>query len=140
MRTTANLRRDARIDVRIPVVVIRGSAKREHETLDVSFRGLFIACPEPPPLRSLVRLHVILTSRTIHVHAMAVHVVAADGTREGGAGLQFWGLSGTDRQAWEDFIRRLTALRRGVPFEMETPSGIRPVAHALSTGPRIQKK
>ena len=142
MTTTANLRRDARIDVRVPVVMIRGKATIEHETLDVSFRGLFLKCKDVPALRSLVRLKVTIPSRTIEVHAMAVHVIAASDEREGGVGLQFWGLSGSDRQAWEDFVRTLVSLRREAAkraaaaavsgthpanTEMNTPSGIRTV-------------
>lgn len=154
MTTTANLRRDARIDVRVPVVMIRGKAAVELETLDVSFRGLFLKCMDPPALRSLVRLKVTLPSRTFEAHAMAVHFVGAEDGREGGVGLQFWGLSGTDRQAWEDFIRTLVTMRRdaakkaaqktmGLPesgthpanTEMNTPSGIRTVSGALSEAP-----
>ena len=153
MTVTANLRRDARIDVRVPVVVIRGKMTLELESLDVSFRGLFLKCQDPPPLRSLVRLKATIPSRTIEVHAMAVHVVAAGEDREGGVGLQFWGLSGSDRQAWEDFIRALIGARREAAkkaaqeaisgthpanTEMNTPSGIRTVAGALAS--RIQSK
>jgi hypothetical protein len=152
MSVTANLRRDARLDVRVPVVIIRGKSTVELESLDVSFRGLFLKCVEPPALRSLVRLKVVLPSRTIEVHAMAVHVVAGSGGQSspdsGGVGLQFWGLSGTDRQAWEDFIRTLIAVRRDAAkkaaqealsgphpatTEMNTPSGIRTVAGALGS-------
>lgn len=147
MTTTANLRRDARLDVRLPVVLIRGKSTLEDETLDVSFRGLFMKTKEPPALRSLVRLRVTLPSRTIETHAMAVHVIAADDDREGGVGLQFWGLSGTDRQAWEDFVRTLVTIRREAAKkaaahaisgthpahgEMPTPSGIRTVASSFT--------
>jgi hypothetical protein len=148
MTVTANLRRDARLDVRVPVVVMRGKTTHAHESLDVSFRGLFLKCPDPPALRSLVRLKVTIPTRTIEVHAMAVHVIAASEDREGGVGLQFWGLSGSDRQAWEDFIRNLIAIRRDAAkkaaheaisgthpanTEMNTPSGIRTVAGALAS-------
>jgi hypothetical protein len=152
MTVTANLRRDARIDVRVPVTVIRGKTTLALETLDVSFRGLCLGCKEPPALRSLVRLKVTVpgSNRTIEVHAMAVHVIAAGDDREGGVGLQFWGLSGADRQAWEDFIRALIVKRRETAknaarealsaahpanSEMNTPSGIRTVAGALSHAP-----
>lgn len=150
MSVTANLRRDARMDVRIPVVIIRGKGTREHETLDVSFRGIFLKCEEPPALRSLVRLKVTIPNRTLEVHAMAVHVIPAGDDREGGVGLQFWGLSGNDRQAWEDFVRALVAMRRDAAkkaalqaahpanTEMNTPSGIRTVAGALTS--RLQSK
>lgn len=148
MTVTANLRRDARIDVQVPVVVIRGKSTLDLESLDVSFRGLFLKCEDPPALRSLVRLKVTIPSRTIEAHAMAVHVIAAGDDRESGVGLQFWGLSGSDRQAWDDFIRSLISARRDAAkkaaheaisgthpanTEMSTPSGIRTVASALTS-------
>lgn len=156
MTVTANLRRDARLDVGIPISIIRGKTPLALETVDVSFRGLFLKCKDPPALRSLVRLKVTIPqpNRTIEVHAMAVHVIAASGDREGGVGLQFWGLSGTDRQAWDDFIRTLIGIRRDAAkkaaqesisghhpathpanTEMNTPSGIRTVKGALSEAP-----
>lgn len=153
MSVTANLRRDARLDVRVPVTIIRGKSTLELESLDVSFRGLFLKCMEPPALRSLVRLKVALPNRTFEVHAMAVHVIAASDGQDGGVGLQFWGLSGSDRQAWEDFIRTLIAIRRDAAkkaaheatsgthpanTEMNTPSGIRTVAGAFAS--RLQGK
>ena len=152
MTVTANLRRDARLDVRVPVVLIRGRTTLEHQTLDVSFRGIFLECNEPPALRSLVRLKVTIPSRTLEVHAMAVHVVPPADGHQGGVGLQFWGLSGPDRQAWEDFVRTLVSMRREAAkkaaaqavsgthpanTEMNTPSGIRTVG--LIPG-RIQSK
>src|SRR3954465_14067891 len=99
--STENLRREARVDVRVPVVVFRGKKAVSLETSDVSFKGLFVRTTDPPPLRSLVRLKVALFHREFEAHAMAVHVVS-DGEAPG-VGLQFWGLSGPDRTAWDDF-------------------------------------
>jgi hypothetical protein len=140
--TNENLRREARVDVRVPVTVYRGKKPLELETSDVSFKGLFVCTNDPPPLRSLVKLRVALVGREFGAHAMAVHVVLPappDGaTPEGhrpGVGLQFWGLSGPDRTAWDDFVRGLVHARRGpVPrpteahpalSEPSTPSGVR---------------
>lgn len=96
-----NARREPRIGVKLPVVVVRGKATFDVETSDVSYKGLFVRIADPPPVRSLVRLRVALPSREIEAHAMAVHV------GEAGVGLQFWGLSGPDRTAWDDFVRGL---------------------------------
>ena len=74
--STENLRREARVDVRVPVVVYRGKSPVSLETSDVSFKGLFVRTTDPPPLRSLVRLKVALFDREFEAHAMAVHVVA----------------------------------------------------------------
>lgn len=155
--STENLRREARVDVRVPVIVYRGRSPVALETRDVSFKGLFVRTTDPPPLRSLVRLKVALFDREFEAHAMAVHVVAAGGGRkekgvegdhpEPGVGLQFWGLSGPDRTAWDDFVRGLVHARRAVAkkssesvhpalSEPATPSGVRIVV----TAPHISSK
>ena len=116
-----NLRREARVEVRVPVIVYRAKKPLALETLDVSFKGLFVCTNDPPPLRSLVKLRVALADREFEAHAMAVHVVLpANGEGAGaaephpaGAGLQFWGLSGQDRAAWDEFVRGLVHARRG---------------------------
>ncbi|MDB5212098.1 MAG: hypothetical protein JWO86_25 [Myxococcaceae bacterium] len=141
--STENLRREARVDVRVPVVVYRGKSLVALETSDVSFKGLFVRTTDPPALRSLVRLKVALFDREFEAHAMAVHVVApghaadAGEHHEPGVGLQFWGLSGPDRTAWDDFVRGLVHARRGAAkksasesahpamSEPSTPSGVR---------------
>ena len=144
--TTENLRREARVDVRVPVVVYRGKSPVSLETSDVSFKGLFVRTMDPPALRSLVKLKVALFDREFEAHAMAVHVVkpsdVADGAdpREPGVGLQFWGLSGPDRTAWDDFVRGLVHARRAsakkaavaahpANSEPSTPSGVRIVVN-----------
>jgi hypothetical protein len=116
--TTENLRRDTRVDVCVPVVVYRGKSSVALETTDVSFKGLFVRTTEPSALRALVRLKVALLDREFEAHAMAVHVVVATSSgsesdsHEPGVGLQFWGLSGPDRTAWDDFVRGLVQTRR----------------------------
>lgn len=142
---TTNLRRDARVDVSVPVALRRGSRTIELWTSDVSFRGLFLEmATDTPPLRSLVQLRVSLPNVNFDTHAMCVHTV--DGV---GVGLQFWGLSGADRAAWDDFVRREIERRAPRPrrataavenadaagaephpssLEQPTPSGIRVVA------------
>jgi hypothetical protein len=118
MTTTENLRRETRVDVRVPVVLYRAKVAVTLETSDVSFKGLFVCTADPPPLRSLVRLKVALVDRELEAHAMAVHVVApSDGAEAGavrapGVGLQFWGLAGPDRVAWDDFVAGLVQARR----------------------------
>ncbi len=155
--TTENLRREARVDVRVPVVVYRGKNPVALETSDVSFKGLFVRTTDPPALRSLVRLKVALFDREFEAHAMAVHVVTtaphvdANGQaehHEPGVGLQFWGLAGPDRTAWDDFVRGLVHARRGVAKKMSdsaqhpaltepsTPSGV----HIVVKPPHVSSK
>ena len=110
-----NLRREARVDARIKVTVVRGRRMISVETTDVSFKGLFLRTDDPPPLRSLMRLRVALPHREIEAHAMAVHVSTTDDPMDGratGVGVQFWGLAGPDRVAWDDFVRELIQIKR----------------------------
>lgn len=125
------------MDVRVPVVLYRNKKPVTLETSDVSFKGLFVCTTDPPSLMSLVRLKVELFDRVFEAHAMAVHVVADAGTAEEkrtpGVGLQFWGLSGPSRTAWDDFVRGLVQARRAAAKTKTTdlaPSGVRIVATA----------
>lgn len=106
--------------MRVPITLIRGRKALPVETLDISFKGLFVVTDDPPPLRSLVRLRIALADREFEAHAMAVHVGEADVpdpsgvvVRCTGVGLQFWGLSGPDQKAWDDLVARLIARRSG---------------------------
>jgi hypothetical protein len=136
-----NLRREARVDARIRVTVVRGRRMISLETADVSFKGLFLQTDDPPPLRSLMRLRVALPEREIEAHAMAVHVATATSdASEGraGVGVQFWGLAGPDRTAWDDFVRELIQLKRAAmkrPAELATaldpPSVVGPAASGV---------
>lgn len=143
-RVAENLRREARVDAKIKVVVVRGRRQLTLETSDVSFKGLFLKTSEPPPIRSLMRLRVSLPLREIEAHAMAVHVAteedlneaAAEGgpsiatTRGPGVGVQFWGLAGPDRVAWDDFVRDLIQKKRAAT---KKPSGRMQAMKAAST-------
>lgn len=143
-RMSENLRREARIAARIRVNVIRGRRVIPLETSDVSFKGLFLETTEPPPLRSLLRLRVALPTREIEAHAMAVHVTTLEDVeamrddppgpppRGPGVGVQFWGLAGPARTAWDDFVRELIHTKR-----TKRPSSNMPAAKpAADTGPK----
>jgi hypothetical protein len=112
----ANLRREARVAARVKVSVVRGRQTATLETSNVSFKGLFLRMDEPPPVRSLMRLRVALPVREIEAHAMAVHVTATSHSDQtshaAGVGVQFWGLAGPNRVAWDDFVRELIQTRR----------------------------
>ncbi|MDB4946501.1 MAG: hypothetical protein JWP97_6035 [Labilithrix sp.] len=148
---TDNQRREPRIDVRVPIVVYRGKVPVAAETADVSYKGLFVRTPEPPALRSLVRLKVSLADREFEAHAMAVHVVPCSDDPEGpppGVGLQLWGLAGPNRSAWDDFVRTLVTARRAsarpaasegrlaATTDVATPSGF----HAVASPARVSAK
>jgi hypothetical protein len=116
LKMSENLRREIRVDARIAVAIVRGRTAVPLETADVSFKGLFVQTTEAAPVRSLLRLRVTLPTREIEAHAMVVHVVALgdapEGSRGPGLGLQFWGLAGPDRNAWDSFVGDLLRERK----------------------------
>ncbi|MCW5837775.1 MAG: PilZ domain-containing protein [Labilithrix sp.] len=134
-----NLRREARVEARVRVSVVRGRRTFALETSDVSFKGLFLVTDEPPAVRSLMRLRVTLPLREIEAHAMAVHVARADDggdERGAGVGVQFWGLAGPDRVAWDDFVRELIQAKRAAAKLAAAAGGTIPAA----SPPALSKK
>jgi hypothetical protein len=122
-----NLRREIRVDTKITVALVRGRRVVPLETADVSYKGLFLCTTEATQARSLLRLRVTLPSREIEVHAMVVHIVTpgdpGEGSRGPGIGLQFWGLAGPDRNAWDVFVgERLRSRKASLPPRTIEPS------------------
>ncbi|HVJ89048.1 MAG TPA: PilZ domain-containing protein [Labilithrix sp.] len=109
-----DLRREARVDARIKVVLVRGKSRTSLETSDVSFKGLCFRTAEAPPLRSLLRLRVALPAREIEAHAMVVHISnpSEDDASPPAVGVQFWGLAGPDRTTWDAFVGELVQKAR----------------------------
>jgi hypothetical protein len=99
--SVTNLRREVRVDACITGHVVRGRDRIPFETSDVSFKGFGFRTHQPPPIRSLVRFRLMLPSGEIEAHAMVVHVSPV------GVGVQFWGLSGNERAAWEATVQEL---------------------------------
>jgi len=100
-------RRDVRYRVQMPCVMLRGPKKNELTTEDVSFRGLFLRTDEPPALRQLVRVKLSLppTNDEFTGYGMEVHVVPPGGPRVAGVGVQFYGVSGAEKNRWDAFIK-----------------------------------
>ncbi|MEZ4258841.1 MAG: PilZ domain-containing protein [Polyangiaceae bacterium] len=133
-------RGEARVDIRLPVVLYRRRREVDAETLDVSSSGLFVRTTEAVALRSLVRVKIEVGGYgPMVVHAMVVHVIEpSDGEADPGLGLQFWGLGGRERAAWNGFVASVSRQRRGIE-----QSGPIPKAALSPDGPaqrRVQTK
>lgn len=140
-----DLRRDVRLEARVPVIIHHGRARVPYETLDVSFRGLFVVgATQLLPIRSLLRLKLDLPKISVETHGMVIHTGTNEIVR--GIGVQFWGLTGVERAAWNDYVwgllheraalvKRMKAAAEGslpsttmeTPIEPMVPSGVRPV-------------
>lgn len=104
-------RRDVRYRIRLPVTMFRGPNKFDLTTEDVSFSGLFIRTDSPPQLRQLARIQLNLPPQNDPFlgYGMAVHIVdATTGAKQGraaGCGMQFYGVTGEEKERWDGFIR-----------------------------------
>jgi hypothetical protein len=121
LRTTPlerrNLRREERIQAQVPVLLVRGKDEVPVLATDVSYKGLFLRMPTPPPLHALVRLRLgVRSSVWVEAHAMAVHHASGNSRPGGpggaGVGLQLFGLAGKERSAWDSFVRELIQTKK----------------------------
>jgi hypothetical protein len=106
----AELRRGDRTAYRLPVTLVRGREEIPLRSEDVSFSGLFLETDEPPPLRHLVRLRLILPPyhRELSAHGVVVRVVPP-GNPEGrrpGVGVELFALDRAARTVWGHFVAR----------------------------------
>jgi hypothetical protein len=101
---TADQRRDRRYTFRLPVTLLRGREEIPLRTEDVSYQGLFLDTDDPPPLRRLLRLRLLIPPfhRELTTFAMAVH--AREG---GGVGVQLYALDRAARTVWANFVTRV---------------------------------
>lgn len=109
----AELRREGRTAYRLPVTLLRGREEIPIRSEDVSYHGLFLETDEPPPLRHLIRLRLLLPpyDRELVAHGMVVHVVPP-GNAEGkpsGVGVELYALDRTARTVWGNFVARAQA-------------------------------
>jgi hypothetical protein len=102
--------------VHLPVKMKIGGRVQELVAVDVSFRGLFLSCGVPLPLRQLIRIETTLPPEGVPfaTHGMVVHVIDTARRREPGCGMQFYGM-GDERRAWERYIQHVQRTAELVP-------------------------
>ncbi|MFP4600742.1 MAG: PilZ domain-containing protein [Persicimonas sp.] len=104
------LRREPRVDISLPVVLQLPDGELNYAIDNASYRGVFIACPEPLPLRKLVRFQTRLTvsDEPLQMLGLVAHTVNAVEARESGKtpgmGLQLFGVGSETRDRWREFI------------------------------------
>ncbi len=128
-------RRDKRYPARLPIRTRIAGRLKDLFSVDVSYRGLFLAIDAPPPLRQLIRIETSLPplGTVFATHGMVVRVVPP-GVRGGqpGVGVQFYGM-GDERRAWEAFVQYVQQGSLELPDRRESrpPPNGRP---SLATG------
>lgn len=117
-------RRHERYPVSLDATITAGRRTLSGRVSDASFGGLFLCLDEPPALRNLVRINLVLPSDSLPIEllGMAVYVLRPQDAkgRAPGCGVQFFGIDQDTRERWEKYIGRLRAAR-GAPAPARTP-------------------
>jgi Tfp pilus assembly protein PilZ len=103
-------RREPRVRFELTVTLTAGRRTWSLTTHDVSYRGMFVAIPDPPRARELVRVDARLPEGvTLTLHGMIAFVtqLGDEMGRPPGAGVQFFGSGGQEHRDWEAFVRQV---------------------------------
>lgn len=86
-------------------------------TVDVSFSGLFLSTPTPPPLRELVKIRITdpWEHLNIRLMGMAVHVVRPMTGRQPGVGVQLYGNDPKTMKRWEHLVAQARDHGESIP-------------------------
>lgn len=79
-------------------------------TEDIGLRGIFIRTEAPPAKMQLLRLKVALPGGAeLVLHGVGKHVVdKSSKAHAAGIGIEFFGLDGTARKQWEEFVHAVS--------------------------------
>lgn len=103
-------RREPRIDISLPVTLRLPRGDLHYEISDASYRGVFIACATPLPLRKLVRFSTQLhpDDPPLHMLGLVAHTVnpleARESGKTAGMGVQLYSVGKETRARWRAFI------------------------------------
>lgn len=103
---SAELRREPRYPHRTRVVASWPGQSAPMWTADISFRGLFLACDDPPRLQQLIHIDIPLPphNEPLRLLGMAVHRVAPGGNRPPGIGVELYGNDPQTTTRWAEFV------------------------------------
>jgi hypothetical protein len=110
MSSDKKLRREPRIDISLPVTLQMPDGPLHYEINNASYRGVFITCPDPLPLRKLVRFQTRLgvDDEPLQMLGLIAHTINAAEARESGKtpgmGLQLFSVGSQTQERWRDFI------------------------------------
>ncbi|MFU8806372.1 MAG: PilZ domain-containing protein [Bradymonadaceae bacterium] len=110
MMSTYKARREPRVNVALDVFLQTLHGEESFVTRNASYAGVFIVCPDPFPLRKLIRFKTRLPNAEEDVQMMGLvaHTInAADAAELGrppGMGIQIFSLGDETRQKWRDYI------------------------------------
>jgi uncharacterized protein (TIGR02266 family) len=127
-------RRDPRHPVRLPIILHRGPHKQALLTEDVSVRGVFVRTDDPPPIKALVRVEMVLPtdSEPLVASGVVAHRVQQPteaAHRSPGAGIHFYDLPADQLARWRGFVDWAAerAARIARPLRVSAPMAPEPV-------------
>ncbi|QDG49768.1 hypothetical protein FIV42_03150 [Persicimonas caeni] len=103
-------RREPRIEISIPVTLQLPDGELDYTISNASYRGVFISCPEPLPLRKLVRFQTQLdvNDEPLQMLGLVAHTVNPTEARENGEtpgmGIQLFSVGKETRERWRDYL------------------------------------
>ncbi len=107
---SAKDRRSPRVRAALDVFLQTVDGDIAFKTSDASYEGVFIVCPEPLPLRKLIRFRTRLgdSSDELQMLGLVAHTVNAEDAAEtgqrAGMGIQLFSLGHATKQTWRTFI------------------------------------
>ncbi len=103
-------RREPRVNISLPVILQLPDGELNYEISNASYRGVFVACPEPLQLRKLVRFQTHLPDdpEPLQMLGLVAHTVNPVEARESGKtpgmGIQLYSVGKQTREQWRAFI------------------------------------
>jgi Tfp pilus assembly protein PilZ len=110
--STYKARREPRVNVALDVTLQTLRGEEPFRTRNASSAGVFVVCPDPFPLRKLVRFRTRLpdTGEELQMMGLVAHTInradAAEGGRPPGMGIQIFSLGEENGRKWREFIGR----------------------------------
>lgn len=108
--STKTQRREPRIDISLPVTLQLPDGELQYQINNASYRGVFISCPEPLPLRKLVRFRTQLSDddEPLQMLGLVAHTINATEARESGKtpgmGIQLYSVGKETRERWRTYL------------------------------------
>lgn len=103
------LRSEPRIPYSMNVTLQAPGEQREYVTENISYKGVFMLCPSPLALRTLVRFQTVLSSgEALQMLGLVCHRTSPEEASqrgvESGMGLRLFGVGTHPRDVWKSFV------------------------------------
>lgn len=112
MDPSRNNRRDPRVEHEIELELPLPDGSMTYTTHNISYRGVFIKCNDPLPLRTLLRFRIMVQDHDepLHIVGMVTHCVNQDDAMESGVlagmGIQLFPVGTEAKSRWRHHVRQ----------------------------------